>query len=509
MAAGIGLLAAAAPVAQAEEPASEPVPFVQATFPDINRSKNRFAETPYAALQGTQWYQFVEAQYKSSTESGTPPMPVIVQWPAILHQMDSASMAMNLPMVMGDPSIGVWMRGAGTNELLPFMLAEVRNLQPVNGSDNTWHNDEITLTKGDNLLTFSHGAETLSEPTLTGDGDLLLEIDYEGFAEMIGSMGIDQKTIDMMKKVKLTMSLKLDPIGIRESVTTTGADDLSEMWSMASSVVAKPELLESLPTDTLWAATTGLDTAAIDTFLDSKEVTEFLSTDADIAQMNLMLSDWGLPDWKTMIGALGEDHLIYARQSVPFPAITIALAIDAEIGSKVVTAIGTQAGWMDLGDSSYQGLLGMVPIYAGMDAGNLVLTTHPGGIATHANRQAGFFDNPAVQDALAEIPQDRQLQLIGLSRSADWYGSIADIAAPLAASSGIPGLAMMGRDLRGVAKHGFVWSSTDDKGNTQMESGGMLGGVMTQTVGVASAVSLLFTAWSVRGPMMIDMDDAQ
>jgi len=421
--------------------------------------------------------------------------------------MESAALSMNMNM-MGPPVMSAWLRGAGAQALLDIILKEEPSLQAVEGTEDTWQNHEMTLTRNENELVLSQGVEALAEPEIDADGDLNLVLDYGPMAEMMGAMGgADAATVEMMKQLKITMAISLDAIGMRERITMAAAEgDLGAAWTMASAVEAKRELLEGLAADTLWAATSSSDPAAIEEWLESEEGAELFTGNPGIAQVDMMLAGWGLPPYQDLIASIGEDHLIYARQSAPFPALTVAMGIDEAVGKQILTAIATQAGWMDLGDGSYQGLAGMVPIYGGMADGALVITTHPGGIAAHVERQPGFFENATVKEALAEIPEDRKLQVIGLSRTGDWYGGIADIVAPFAANSGVPGIAMMGQDLRGAAKYGFLWSSTAEDGSTTMESGGLLGGLMTHSMVAGGAVPALMFSRAMNRPQPMPLN---
>jgi len=258
-------------------------------------------------------------------------------------------MAMEMDMMA--PSVGAWLHAGEIQAVIDMILAE-GDFTPVEGEEGTWSNAEgATMTKGEDVLTFTQGTKTLDEPVLSGaDGDLNLRLHYGALTEMMGAMGgADQATLDAIKDMVIDVELSIDPIGIREKMVSSGVDPaIMGDWSK---VAAKRELLESLPADTLWAATSSADQAVIQAWLETPQAQEMLANPG-IAQLNMMLAGWGLPDYPTLVGAIGGDHLIYARTSAPIPALTVQIGIEEAVGKQVLTAIANQAGWMDAGDGT-------------------------------------------------------------------------------------------------------------------------------------------------------------
>lgn len=512
MAGGIALLAAGAPLLAEEAAGSDPEPFVQLTVPDVATTQERYAASPYAKLAETQWAQFGTTMAETQAAQTQPEALTIIK------SLTSVTLAVDVA-AMAEPSIGAWIRSSDIQALVAMITAE-GDFTPVEGEEGSWSNLEgAKLTAGEDVLTVAQGTQSLNEPDLSGaDGDLNLRLHYGALTEMMAGMagagmdGPDQATLDMVKNMVVDIEYSIDPIGIREKMITSGVD--VAMMGDWSKIEAKRELLESLPADTLWAATSSADREIIQTWLASPQAQEMLANPG-IAQMDMMLAGWGLPDYVTLVGAIGGDHMIYARTSAPFPALTMQIGIEEEVGKQVLTAIANQAGWMDAGDGTYQGLAGMSPIFGAYAEGHLILTTHPGGIAAHTGREPGFFTNEQVQAALGELPEGKTLQVIGLSRSGDWWGSLADIGAPFAAQSGVPGIALLGQDLRGALSYGFLWSSMDAEGNTEIQSGGPLGGAMTAGVLMAGGAGA-WAFWQQQQMMMMqggagggNFDDAQ
>lgn len=505
LAGGIGLLACAAPLT-AEDAASEPEPFIQATVPSIAEAQEHFAASPYAKLAKTQWAQFGTT---AATQQADQAKPGALQ---ALKALERLSVAMEMNMMA--PSLAAWLHADDVQPLLDLILEET-GFTAVEGQDATWSApDGTTLTQEAGRLKLAQGAVSLEEPELSAaTGDLNLRINYSAMADMMGAMGqADQATIDMIKNMVIDLELTLAPIGVREKTVTHGMGN-PEVWGMWTDTTAKLELLEGLPADTLWAATNSVPRETVAAWFETDQAKEMMASPG-IAQFDTMLAGWGLPDYATILRAMGGDNLIYARTSAPFPALTIQFGIEEEVGRQLLTALAQRAGWMDAGDGTYQGLIGFSPIFGGYADGALVITSHPGGLAAHQDREPGFFTHELIQQALAELPAGKPLQVIGLSRSKDWYGALADLGAPFAAQSGIPGIALMGQDLRQAFSYGFLWSTMEEDGAMEMQSGGPLGGVMTGSMAVGGAGAAFFARRMMMGMQQqmeapVELEEAQ
>lgn len=484
LAAALGAGAVLVPALNAAE-GGDDKPFATVAVPDLTATHARFAETPYQELAQTQWAQTGLTALRDELQQHAPGAL------DALASIESARFAAVLNAFA--PSFGVWVDSERPQSLIDVLTALPDGFAPDEGAADTWRSDDgaAVLTATADGIEIQVGVTPVAGPPAlpATEADLHAHLDYAAAGPLFAETGMDPA---LLADTTLTVELSLDRIGLRERIVSIQPPQPG-MAAMARADVDR-DLLASLPGDTLWAVASQIDGTAIDAWLASEQGQELFVGNPAIAQADRILNGMGLPAYRELLTALDGPSLCYVRSAAPFPAATLSLGIDEAVGTRLLQTLATLGDFTDLGDGSYQRSVGLAVISAGYRDGAILLTSHPLGLDAHSDREPGFFEHAAIQDALAELPADGPLQMIGLSRSGDWWGGLADLVTPFLGAQ-VPGLFSLGTDLREAGSHGFLWvQSTEEGARTTIESGGLIGGPM----GVAMLSGMAIPSFMLR-----------
>jgi hypothetical protein len=107
--------------------------------------------------------------------------------------------------------------------------------------------------------------------------------------------------------------------------------------------------------------------------------------------------------------------------------------------------------------------------------GQVIVTTHPQGVAGVTNRAGGFTQQPGVKESFAVLPPEAMI--LGLSNSPESWAAVGRIVARATAGElKVPLFNTLADDLRGAAKRGWLWADvTRDGQQFVIENEGLLG----------------------------------
>lgn len=277
----------------------------------------------------------------------------------------------------------------------------------------------------------------------------------------------------LTENMHLTMDLQLSEQGIAERWQVTGGDP--RVWAIMAK--AKPfdrALLDSLPSNTLWAIGIQQDAA-----LNQEFNTLFTSgaVNAGNAQLDNMMQEVGLPPLREVQEALNGPMLLYATQNAPgsLPSLTVSVSVSEAMATKLVDVLAAQVPQLKRNAAGrLQGLLGIVPLEIGVVEGGLVASTDMRGIAAHQEREPGFTRHPELAPALARLHADAHM--VGLSRSRASWQSLVDLSTALLAFAGMAGQVgeFPGKALIPVVPELASWGMLSLSPTGEMRASGMI-----------------------------------
>ena len=149
----------------------------------------------------------------------------------------------------------------------------------------------------------------------------------------------------------------------------------------------------------------------------------------DVARVAEVIARARLPHRVPLAGRI----IAFVQPGLPVPALTIRLAVEPTIGRDLLARIarGLQVTVVD--DACRGGIAGVTPLSAAYRDGDLVVTTHAGGM--EACDAGGFAAATSVAEALTEVPSAAYAALI--LRSAALAEALAPLIAVSAADAGI------------------------------------------------------------------------
>jgi len=470
----------------AEGATVEVLPYATLALPDLVRSRDRWATTPYATLLATPWGQDLAGKLEEAITDEDP-----VYWRAALQAtMARGAMGFGFQEETSEPLpalTGQLRTPQATTLALTIAATEAGTFTLDPEADNRWTTAEgIEMAVVDGSLAISNplGRE-LDLPELAAAADAHLELDYSPLVRLAAaSPGLDPALFEAMAAMRLTMAVHLEPNGLREQLTMPLPED-EPLWNQPMPV-ADRALLDNLPADTLWAATFPSDPEFTAAWLQDERFAQAYEM-PPWSEIGDELAARELPTIPELATALDGHHLIYAQESAPWPAFTVAVAVERELAERVIAELAAELGLAAAGED-HAGMVGMVHIALGHHDGRLVATSHPQGLAAHREREGGFTDLPAIQAALARMPEG-ELFMLGASRSSDWWGTLGGLSAVFLNQTGIDGIVALGSDLRETDSHGFLAVHHREDGVVEMTSGGLAGGLMTQSMLLPGAMA--------------------
>lgn len=189
------------------------------------------------------------------------------------------------------------------------------------------------------------------------------------------------------------------------------------------------------------------------------------------------------PAWLERLGlpeeiVLDGETLVYVRSGAPLPSATIALGMDEAQARTLLAGIAESLGTAPGHDGVVRGMIRIVPLEAAYIAGQLVVTTHPDGIAAHrAATDGGFGAHADVAAALAEVPETAYSVCVARTEAWAYAAQYLGVLAAALPADDAAALLALPADLRAVCagRHEVMWSVAEDGVRRTVARGPVLG----------------------------------
>lgn len=441
--------------------------------PDLERTRARWAASPYAALAATVWGRTAVSEWGGRLERSAPGAG------QLLSSLGSAAGGVVM-LGAGRPAVTVALRGdapllrLATSRLLPASSAGIPTT--FRGRDA---GGRATL-HGGVLAWCSEPGDALQpvaavRPPDDAEADLEVRLDLGRWTGLLGLQGSAAAT------GVLRADLRLDRLGVRETISLEPGAALREA-AVAVRRWADPEELRRLPATTLWAATWTADPALAGLLLPPEG-------DPALARFEAMLADAGLPGWRETLLAMDGPAVVCMSEGMPFPAVTCALSLPQPIARRWIAAAAQHLNLVQT-EGAFSGFVGLLPVAMAWipedGGGRLVATTDPGGLDAWRQRRPGFAEHPGVRTTLAEV-QERTL-LLGAGRGGASWAALAQLAVPVFTAMGAPQAVSLPGDLRAANDRGWLHLRLDRDGTLRVDAAGLAGGPLAFSSVLGAAV---------------------
>jgi len=464
---------------------------------DVQRSRERWAASPLAALLDSGWGKKLLAGLAETLGGGAGKPPVDLA-ELFAH---SRQLVLGVALADGKPDIRLAMTTVGDAASLRALSKATLSVEtPMADGATAWLGAAGQITQIGDLFVFkptpAQGgavappvAESPATPALDPASCLEVGLDLVRVMAAIAAFNPGAPAVPA-NSPRLDVSLRLDPIGMRERIVIPHSAEQRAQLAGLVLPLADPAVLAALPASTLFAFAMRSDRAISDRMLDVLGVDP--AKNPGIVQLDAALGQIGLPPYRELMRAVDGDSVLYVEESAPFPVFTLALGVEAVIGRQILDRIATSANLAANPDGSRSGLLGLVTMHAGYLGKQLVLTTNPLGLTGWSDRKPGFADHPEIKQAFKELPKDALA--IGVSRSGASWGGLAQLALIPLAQLGMPELNSLPRDLRQAGRFGFI--SYRNTGEAfHIDAGGLFGGPVGCYASLAGGGLAAFSAF--------------
>lgn len=462
-------LAAVLPGAAAPDPAAwlPAESEVELRLPDLARSRERWAATPYPALLATVWGRVTVGEIRLRLEAWAPGSS------AALAGLRSAAISVDSGSD-AQPRFGIAVLG-DPETLHPALLGSFHSL-PVEDGEVEIAKGRVTI-QGPLVAWRSHSDQTLqprtAPPIHDPAGDLLATLDPQ--RQAMAGLGTIRSVIS------------LDPAGLHET-TVLAAGPAGAALVAGAVRWADPGELRALPATTLCALTWSADAAATGRALAAATLT---AGHPGVAAIERACADLALPGLLETLRAADGPCTAWLGEGAPFPTATIALSLPKDVASRWIAAASARFALAELPDGSRAGFVGLLPVAVGWlsaadRSGRLVITTDPAGLDAWRNRKPGFAGLSAVQAVLDAVPE--RCLALGAGRGGASWAALAQLAVPLFAGMGNPHVVSLPADLRNAAGRGWLKLTVDRHGALELDAGGLFGGPVAMA-GLLSAAT--------------------
>jgi hypothetical protein len=475
---------------------------------DLPRSRARFAATPYAKLLETGWGKLLAKQLKAATDRSAKEGLDVAAALAGLTQV-VAGIAMDADRMAPDIGVAAVVQGdTGAVQAWCAKLLSAEARVGAGAQTKAWLGGAGQITQLGQLFVFQSapadgGAVEEAKPRVPAEAPAFPASCLESRLDLEGLLGLIARLTKSPPNAfakpgslsTASLSLSLDPIGLREHWHAPFPAAHAEEYRALSYPAADLGALRTLPGSTLFAAVARIEAA---TSAKQLAIAGLAAGDPSLAQIDAALADAGLPGYLELLGAIDGQVLAYCEEGVPFPTATVAIGMKPEVGGRLLKTLAEKLAMAANGDGSFGGFLGILALQAAYQDGQLVLTTNPGGVAGFKDRKSGFAELPEIKAALGEIKPGAIVA--GVSRSGASWGAFAQLAwLPLSQLGLDARYASLPQDLRAVAKYGFLSYQRSADG-FDLDSGGLAGGVAAlYSLGVGSAAGYFFYQMGMLG----------
>lgn len=469
-----GLTAAdAQPAADAPAEADSPSPSgVALHLIDLDRSRTRWADSPYPALLQTRWGHWMQEQVAALVasewnldaeilaEAGASQRQItagLVRDPddphaAPLIVVTGVGDLDDVVPLLGDTAIAagmeptpVWLTSTGDLIARPdgWLWRQTRLAQAFTSVPTIPAAPADASEAADVMLTIAPGA--------VDDFNRFVDEDDAGGAEPTG------------QRIVLT----LDPLGLREQQLQQLSPERALRLLTRSPPPAPRAALLALPADTLWAFSLGWDATALWTWTE-------VDMDADqLATLEKAIAPLGIGSVGDICRDLRDDVQVWCRAAAPFPTLWLDAGCTEARARLLLGALRDHAGFTVTDELTGTGAAGPLPLQVAWKDGRFRATTDPFGFVDAAPATT-FGDVPAIQAASAHWHPDAFF--IAASRSDASWRAVGGLVQLAVLAQGHQDFATLATDLAQAGHYGYASGDVTAEGHVRIDAGGLFGG---------------------------------
>ncbi len=471
----LGLAIGWAGLVAADAPADSDTPTVSGVALhaiDLDRSRTRWAMSPYPHLLQTPWGQWMQEQIATLIAAEWSVDAEIVAAAASSQQQISAGLVRDPDDTQAPPLVVVG--GVGRlDDVLPLLgnNAIAAGMAPT----------PVWLTPGGDLFArpqgwlwrqtrlaqpFTSVPSVPTAPIASEDAaDLVLAIE-PGFLDDFNRF-LDEDDGGGAEPTGQRITLTLDAIGVHELQLQQLSPERAQRLRAQPPPPAPRAALLALPDDTLWAFSLGWDAAALWVWAGAE-------VDADkVAVLERAIAPLGIGSLADLCHDLRDDVQLWCRAAAPFPTLWLDAGCTQARARLVLGALRDHAGFTVTDDLTGSGAAGPLMVQVAWQDGRFRATTDPFGFTASAPT-ARFGDVPAIQTASAHWHPDAFL--IAASHSdASWraFGSLLQFTL---LAQGHQAFATIATDLTRAGRYGYASADVTADGHVRFAAGGLLGG---------------------------------
>jgi len=436
---------------------------------DLERSRERWAVTPYPALLNTAWARWVDERLTVALASVDVDRELLFA-AAAAQQRVSAGLLSDPDDADAAPILIV--TGSGPIAAVAPLLGDDA-IAAIVDQQSTW------LTGAGDLMASGDGwlwrqtrlaqpfapLPTLPVPMAHEDVVFVLE---PGFIDAFQRF-IDEDDDSVNEPAGQRITLTLESFGLHERQVQILSPERAVRLRANPPPPAPRAALLALPGDTLWAISLGWDAQSLYTWAEPE-----LKADK-IANLDRAFARLAIGSVSELCRDLRDDVRLWCRAAAPFPTLWFDAGCIEARARLILGALRDHAGFTVTDDLTATGPAGPLTVHVAWHDGRLRITTDPFGFEGPATAQT-FGDRAEIRAASAHWVDDAFV--LGASRSGASWGAVAGLVQLGLLAQGHRQFASLAADLTRTGTHGFVSGSITADGHVAFDAGGLCGGTI-------------------------------
>jgi hypothetical protein len=495
---------------------------------DLARSRQRFQASPYGRFFASKSGQVIGGRLRAVLETATEGklQNLLDAWQTIegagltlgiTPETFKNGPRLQLAVGCADPAKLLALGDLGNDvKLAPVAGAQVPSWR-IGGEDETLleqHGRVLVLAVQEDPQPAVVRAAAPAVP-LDADREFELVLDLKTLMQALEKSGEPvppeaKSVFDRIKSASFQLLAGLNENGMNESITYRLPGLMEGIGLTVGDIpLVDKQVFSSLPPGTLWAVAWNSSAA-----ITEKVLQKFPAQTMDQATMmiDMILVQAGLPKYLDLVKSFDGNGVAYLELADDKPVLTFSIGAKEVVAKQLVAFAKPH---LDKANAEpcppeLKAVLGYEPkLVLDYADGDLVFTTHPQGLAGVTQRAGGFAQQPAVQAALARLP-DTGVAL-GVSNSPASWRFVGDMItkAMMQDEAGVvlaQLLATLPDDLAAAARLGCFSAAMTPDGTVTIQAEGVL--TPTATYGAVFGAAGFFVFRSIRpgmrGPAVIE-----
>lgn len=437
---------------------------------DLDRSRERWATTPYPALLATTWARWVDeritlalaaqavdrellltaAAAQQQVSAGLLPDPDDADGTPVLVITGSGPVATVMPLLGPDPLAAI----------VDQQRAWLTSTGDLMGRDDGWLWRQTRLAQPFTEL------PRLPTPAMAS-ADVVFTLEPGFLASFERFIDEDDGTVSEPAGQRITLTLA--PFGLHEEQVQLLSPERATRLRTNPPPPAPKAALLALPDDTLWAFALGWDADSLFTWAEPELEAE------KIAQLDRALAPLAIGTVSDLCRDLRDDIRLWCRAAAPFPSLWLDAGCIEARARLILGALRDHAGFTVTDDLTATGPAGPLTLHVAWHDGRLRVTTDPFGLDGPATIQT-FGDRAEIRAASAHWAEGAFV--LGASRSGASWGAVAGLVQLGLLAQGHRQFASLAADLTRAGTYGFVSGRVTAEGHVAFDAGGLCGGTI-------------------------------